>query len=585
SIGRLNIYKKIFKLSWFMIGEIGRKEIQEKPLDWWQTAVFYQIYPRSFKDSDGDGIGDLNGITEKLDYLKDLGIGAVWLSPIYRSPMADFGYDISDFMEIDPLFGNFIDFDNLQRKAKDLGIKIILDFVPNHSSNQHEWFLKSARREEPYTDFYIWADGKIDPVSGERLEPTNWLSVFRGSAWTWNEQRQQYYLHHFAVEQPDLNFRNPVVVNEMKNVIQFWLDKGVDGFRMDAIPYLFESPYLADEESSGNPNAKPGDYSNLIHSLTQNLLETYDMITQWRALLDAKTAEDNITRLMMIEAYADLEEAIGYYGTETKPGGHFPFNFLFINDLNNESTAFDFRDTVNQWMSHMSEGRWANWVIGNHDQHRVASRYGSELIDSLNMLALLLPGSAITYNGEEIGMEDGFVSWNDTKDPAGINAGEERYLILSRDPARTPFQWDNSTSAGFSENSTTWLPVSSNYKTLNLEHEMAAEKSHYKVYKKLIQARQTPTIQRGNLNTYTFSDNVFAFSRTLEKNEIFVVIVNLGFQNEQVNLHQAFQNLPDNLYVYTASVHSTCNSGDKLPTADITLKCKEGLVLRSTLSS
>ncbi|KAJ4434274.1 hypothetical protein ANN_22826 [Periplaneta americana] len=426
--------------------QFGRAD--EQPLDWWQTAVFYQIYPRSFKDSDGNGVGDLNGITQKLDYLKDLGVGAVWLSPIYKSPMADFGYDISDFEDIDPIFGTLNDFDRLQRRTKELGIKLILDFVPNHSSDQHEWFIKSARREDPYTDYYTWADGKVDPLTGERSEPNNWLSVFRGSAWTWNEQRQQYYLHQFAIEQPDLNYRNPAVVEEMKNVVRFWLNKGVDGFRMDAIPFLFEDASFSDEAPSGDPNAKPGDHANLVHNMTQNLPETYDMITQWRAVLDEKKAEDNVTRLMMVEAYANLEHTMAYYGNNTVPGGHFPFNFLFITHLNNESSAAQIRGTINMWMREMREERWPNWVIGNHDQHRVASRFGPELADGLNMLALLLPGSVITYNGEEIGMEDGFVSWNDTVDPQGINAGEDRYLIMSRDFERTPFHWDNSTSSG-----------------------------------------------------------------------------------------------------------------------------------------
>ncbi|PSN29399.1 Maltase 2 [Blattella germanica] len=300
----------------------------------------------------------------------------------------------------------------------------------------------------------------------------------------------------------------------LKNVIRYWLNKGVDGFRMDAIPFLFENADLLDEAPSGYPNTMPGDHGNLIHNLTQNLPETYDMIAQWRSVVDAKKAEDNITRLMKIEAYASLEQKMDYYGNESTPAGHFPFNFLFITNLNNQSTAHDFRNTVNQWMQFLEiQLAHSKKCIGNHDQHRVASRYGPDLVDGLNMLALLLPGSAITYNGEEIGMEDGFVSWKETKDPQGINAGEDRYLVLSRDPERTPFQWDDSVSAGFSTNSTTWLPVSSNYRTLNLQNQISASKSHYKVYKKLLKSRQTPTIQRGNLTAAAVSENVFAFTR------------------------------------------------------------------------
>ncbi|KAJ4433394.1 hypothetical protein ANN_15653 [Periplaneta americana] len=546
-------------------------------LDWWQTTVFYQVYPRSFMDADGDGVGDLAGIAQKLDHLQDAGVGAVWLSPIYKSPMADFGYDIANFTDVDPIFGTMKDFEDLKARAQELGIKLVLDFVPNHASNESEWFAKSLQKVDPYTDYFVWVDPKTDE-DGNRIPPNNWLSAFGGSAWEWREERQQYYLHQFAIQQADLNYNNPNLVEEMKDVLRFWMNKGVDGFRVDAVPYLFEDPELKDEPLSGDPNAQPGEAAYLSHIYTQNLPGTYDMVEQWREVVDAKKAEDGQTRLLMLETYASLEQVMAYYGTDERPGGHFPFNFLLITDLNNGSTALDFDETVHKWMDNMPAGRWANWVIGNHDNHRVATRYGRELADGLNMIAQLLPGSGVTYNGEEIGMEDTFISWEDTVDPAGVNAGPDRYQLFSRDPERTPFQWDDSVSAGFSTNATTWLPVNENYKQLNLEAQKAADVSHYKVYQRLLEARTLPVIQTGGLQTYAASEEVFAFSRTLEGSSPFVVVVNLGSNQEEVNL-ATLADVPEDLVVYVASIGSNRQAGAAVSKSNFVLDPKEGLVL------
>ncbi|PSN52222.1 Maltase 1 [Blattella germanica] len=507
-------------------------------LEWWQTAVFYQVYPRSFMDSDGDGVGDLNGITSKLDHLADAGVGAVWLSPIYKSPMADFGYDIANFTDVDPIFGNLEDFDNLQARAKELDV-----------FNESEWFKKSVQKIDPYTDYYVWIDPKYDE-NGTRIPPSNWLSVFGGSAWEWREERQQYYLHQFV------------------NVIRFWLDKGVDGFRIDAVPYLFEDPDLKDEPLSGDPNALPTEANYLTHVYTQNLPGTFDMIEQWREVVDEKSNETGETKVLMLETYAPLDDVMHYYGTPERPGGHFPFNFLMIQGLNNESNAYDFNSTVHEWMDNMINGRWPNWVIGNHDQKRVATRYGSELLDGLSMISLLLPGSGITYNGDEIGMVDAYISYEDTVDPAGINAGPDRYQLFSRDPCRTPLQWDNSTSAGFSTSDKTWLPVNPNYLTLNLAAEKEAPKSHYKVYQKIVAARKFPTIQTGSLTTYPASEKVFAFSRVLEGSAPFVIVVNLGADAEQVDL-SGLEDVPEDLVVYVASIDSNKEEGITFDNTDL----------------
>jgi len=529
-------------------------------LDWWKTTVVYQVYPRSFKDSNGDGNGDLNGITEKLDHLKDLGVGTVWLSPIYKSPMVDNGYDISDFYDIDPSFGTLNDFDKLKARAKDLDIKLVLDFVPNHSSDEHEWFQKSVERIEPYTDYYVWYDGKIDPQTGERVEPSNWISVFSGPMWTWNEERQQYYLHQFGVKQPDLNLRNPAVMEELKNVIRFWIERGVDGFRVDAVPHLVEDAELTDEERTYYEGVPPTDYNYLYHVHTANRPETYDIIKEWRAYMDEEfTNKDNLTRILMTEAYASVEETMAYYGNDTNPGAHFTFNF---NLVSSPTSAQDFDYLVHQWVDNVPEGKQSNWVAGNHDNSRVATRYGPAMVDAVNMLVTLLPGTGVTYNGEEIGMTDlAMESPND-----------------NRDPERTPFQWDDSISAGFSTSEDTWLPVNPNYMELNLAAQKLANRSHYHVYKQLVAARSLPTIQEGVLRTSIIGDSVFTFLRELESSSSFVVVINVSDSNQVVDLNDAFPGLSESLTVYAASVGSRFVSGEQV-SRTLTLDPRDALVL------
>ncbi|CAG0902011.1 unnamed protein product [Darwinula stevensoni] len=265
------------------------KDKQGEDQEWWQSSVLYQIYPRSFMDSDGDGVGDIKGITSKLDYLVELGIRSVWLSPVYESPMKDFGYDISNFTNIDPIFGTLEDFFEMQEAMKDRGIKLVMDLVPNHSSDQHEWFNRSLAGEAPYDDYYVWVDPKFDD-EGERQPPSNWLSVFGGSAWTYREEREQYFLHQFLPEQPDVNGYNENLIQALSDVFQFWLDMGVDGFRVDAIKHFAEiEDYYQDEAESGIPDLPEGNYENLYHNLTTNQQQTFDVLRRWRLLLDAAT--------------------------------------------------------------------------------------------------------------------------------------------------------------------------------------------------------------------------------------------------------------------------------------------------------
>lgn len=342
--------------------------------DWWETAVFYQIYPRSFKDSNGDGIGDLNGIIEKLPYLKEIGVNATWLSPIFKSPMYDFGYDISDFFDIQSEYGTIADFEKLVQTAHQLEIKIILDFVPNHSSHENEWFIKSVNKEPGYEDFYIWHPGYDNPADPTtRLPPSNWIQSFRGSAWEWNDSRQEFYLHQFTVQQPDLNYRNPIVVDTMKSVLTFWMEKGVDGFRIDAVPVLFES--LPDstgkypDEPLSNIIDDPDDHRYLKHIYTQDLGETLDMVYQWRAVLDEfKGKNGGETRIMMTESYSAIETVMKYYGDgQGRDGSNIPFNFLLMPNYGyNAKTASDFEKVVNLWLGNMPTGRTANWVVSKY---------------------------------------------------------------------------------------------------------------------------------------------------------------------------------------------------------------------------
>ncbi|KAJ8874366.1 hypothetical protein PR048_025214 [Dryococelus australis] len=491
-------------------------------------------------------------------------------------------------------------------------ILLLLDLVPNHVSNESEWFKKSVKKIDPYTDYFVWVDPK-NYENGTRQPPNNWLSDFGGSAWEWREERRQYYLHQFAIQQVELNYRNKHVVEEVKNVMIYWLDKGINGFRMDAVLYLFEDKLLRDEPLSGDTSAEPTDENYLDHIYTQNQPESFDMIQQWREVLDEYKRKDGATRAMSTEAYADISTIFKYYGTKDRPGAHATFNFFLIENIKNTSNAIDYNNITNLWLRNIPEGDWPNWVIGNHDQHRVASRVGRELVDAMNALALLLPGTAVTYNGEEIGMEDTFITWNQTVDPRGLNAGPQRYQLFSRDPARTPFQWDNTTSAeptrvievnmeqrrnereisektrrsaassgmiltcedpgvirrrfepviydllssGFSTNSTTWLPVNPYYKQLNL-------KKLKTVYKQLVKLRRTRTLQRGNTETAAVTNDVFAFVRSLEGEDTYIVAMNVGNVSATVDLSKSFHNIPQTAAVVAANVGSKFVTGSPL---------------------
>nr|XP_018907649.1 PREDICTED: maltase A1-like isoform X1 [Bemisia tabaci] len=558
--------------------------VAPKNADWWENTVFYQIYPRSFKDSDGDGIGDIKGVAEKVEYLKDLGIGAVWLSPVFKSPMVDFGYDISDYRDISPIFGTMADFDALAARLKQAGLKLIVDFVPNHSSDQHEWFQKSISKEDPYTDYYVWHDGKINE-NGTRVPPSNWVSNFGGSAWTWNENRQQYYLHQFGWQQPDLNFRNPNVVREMKDILKFWIDKGVDGFRMDAVSHMFEDQELRDESPRAGveeTDTLPDEFTYHDHIYMLNQPESYAMVREWRVMFDELRQKDGIQRIIMTEIQhnSTIQKTVAYYGNESFPLAHVPFNFKLFH-LNRDSNANDFINMHKFWLDNMpkAKGMVANWIWGNHDNERPASRFYRELIDGINMLGLLVPGVAIVYNGDEIGMTDTYIRWDQTIDPMAFKAGPTRYRKWSRDGCRTPFQWDTSVSAGFSTHSKTQLPVNPNYWVLNAKQQMEDRYSNLKVFKKLVELKKKQTFKKGDYQFYALTDWLLAFTRKLDGFSTYAVVINLGSDLTTTKGLAEAAGLPSNLTVIVPSVNSGFESGQVVETDNVLLRPKASLVL------
>jgi alpha-glucosidase len=457
---------------------------------WWQRGVIYQIYPRSFNDSNNDGIGDLQGILSKLDYLNTLGIDAIWISPFYPSPMADFGYDVANYTDVDPMFGDLATFDKLVAEAHKRNIKVIIDYVPNHSSNQHPWFLESrSSRDNPKRDWYIWKDAKPDGSL-----PNDWDSMFGGAAWTWDEVAKQYYFHQFAPEQPDLNWRNPEVRQAMLDVLRFWLKRGVDGFRMDVVYMIWKHPDMPDHFPA-NPSSQP---------TTQNPAYNYpgihDVLADMRAIMDEYNA------IGIAEVWLPVAERNAYFAAFEMP---FNFDFLGYGERNKWDAAF-FRDTVNTYDSQLPEGEWGNYVLGSHDVQRLASRYGSEARARVAaMLLLTLRGTPTLYNGDELGMVNGDIQEHEVQDPQGKNLG----VAMTRDVCRTPFQWDNTPYGGFSKVET-WLPVNDDYPTRNVAVMEQDEKSILNLYRQLIAYRKAhESLAIGSYEALESPEGTFVYLR------------------------------------------------------------------------
>ena len=502
---------------------------------WWKHAVIYEIYPRSFQDSNGDGIGDLNGITERLGYLQALGVDAIWISPMYPSPQVDFGYDISDYESVDPQYGTLKDFDRLVAEAGKRNIRVILDMVLNHTSDKNKWFIESASsRKNSKRDWYVWNDGKPGP-NGTRLPPNNWESLFGGSAWEYMPQTQSFYYHKFYKQQPDLNWRTPAVEKAMFGAMQFWLDRGVAGYRLDAIPTLFEDPQLRDEPATGGTNAY-GD-PNLNHIYTDNLPEVHGVIRRMRAMV-AKYPGD---RVLIGETYLpNTAELDKWYGGAQKDELQLPMDMIvgFANKLD----ANTFRARISEVETQV-HGSQPLLVFDNHDNIRSWERYGDGVhnVAISKLLAAMLfttRATALMYYGEELGMVTSTPTRvEDVKDPIGRTGWPTE---KGRDGERTPMQWDATPpQAGFSTSPTTWLPVASNYKTVNVQTELADPNSLLNWYKKLIAMRREMSALRdgGMVMVDTLNSTVLSYVRTpLVGQKAVVVSLNMTAQPQKISL-------------------------------------------------
>ena len=509
------------------VERIPARQIGQDP--WWKHAVIYEIYPRSFQDSNGDGVGDINGITSRLDYLADLGIGAIWITPMYPSPLVDFGYDVADYTALDPLYGTLADFDRLMAGAKKRNIRVIMDLVPNHTSDQHPWFKESrSSRTNPKRDWYIWRDGK---KPGE--PPNNWQSWFGHSAWQFDSTTNQYYYHHFYLEQPDLNWRNPEVRKAMYDAMRFWLDRGVAGFRLDAVSRLFEDPNLRDDPILPGKNAY-GD-PNIVHKYTDNLPEIHEVLREMRRLVDAYPGNPVLISEADEPNIAELTKMYGDKNDEVQ----LPMDFQ-IADVNKLS-APDFRKLLDEVNNNRAHGQ-PHFFFSNHDQPREWDRYGdgahNDQIAKL-MAALLLTTrqTPLMYYGQEIGMRTTPpIRKEDVQDPIGkIGWPKEK----GRDGERTPMQWDNSKDSGFSTANHTWLPIPPSAAEHNVSVESRDPHSILSFYKRLLALRQSePALRDGSYLSLDREDpNVLAYlRRNRGKGDSVLVVLNMSTEPRTVKL-------------------------------------------------
>ncbi len=511
-------------------------------LPWWQSGVIYQIYPRSFKDSNGDGVGDLQGIISRLDYLSWLGVDAMWISPFYPSPMADFGYDVTDYCGVDPLFGNLDTFDVLVEQAHQRNLKVIIDFVPNHTSDQHPWFQGSRQsRSHPQRDWHMWADPKADGSP-----PNNWLSMLggssakpgtiwkaeveqkspafvpAGSSWEWDAATQQYYLHSFLKQQPDLNWRNPAVRAAMFDVVRFWLERGVDGFRIDVANFIMKDPQLRD-----NPPNKDwavfhkarGDYDSQLHIYDRGHPDVHGVLRELRGVLDSYSNQTPRVAIGELAVFT-LQEWASYYGTNLDEL-HLPFNFSFLGASWN---ARSIRRIVETSEAVIPDGGWPNYVLGNHDEPRVASRLGTSQARVAMMLLLTLRGTPMVYYGDELGMRNVLIPPERIQDPQEKNVPG---LGLGRDPSRTPMQWDDGPHAGFGPpNVEPWLPVAADYQQVNVAAEREEPSSMLRLTRELLAFRRSrPALHRGSYQGLeSDSEQCFVYLRQFDHERLLVAL-------------------------------------------------------------
>lgn len=484
--------------------------------DWWRGAVIYQIYPRSYLDTNGDGIGDLAGITQKLDYLAELGVDAIWISPFFTSPMKDFGYDVSDYRGIDPMFGSHSDFATLLEKAHSLGIRVLIDLVLSHTSDQHEWYKTSRQsRDNEKADWYVWEDPKPDGSP-----PTNWLSIFGGSAWEWDSVRRQYFMHNFLTCQPDLNFHNPDVQDALLDVVRFWLDLGVDGFRLDTA-----NMYFHDAELRDNPPVAEGMVVNGVDPVNPYSMqepkynisrpETLGFMERFRKVLDEYPA---VTSVGELGATVDMYQTVAAY-TEEGKRLHKAYSFDF---MTNTFNAAHLRSVVERTIQHIGSG-WPCWAFSNHDVERVISRWGvdREAAPMLTALSTCLGGTACLYQGEELGLPEAEVAFEDLQDPFGIRFWPG---YKGRDGCRTPMPWQKDEHlGGFSSAEQSWLPVPEEHLALAVSEQQDEGAVLQRTRHFLHWRKQYPALLKGTIRFLDAPEGVLAFVREYQQEKLLCV--------------------------------------------------------------
>ncbi|WP_342363171.1 alpha-amylase family glycosyl hydrolase [Terrarubrum flagellatum] len=486
--------------------------------------MIYQIYPRSFCDTDGDGVGNLAGIERKLDYLVWLGIDAIWISPFFPSPMADFGYEISDYYDVAAVFGTVEDLDRLLTAAHGRGVRIVLDFVPNHSSSEHPWFRESrSSRNSPRRDWYLWRDAAPDDGP-----PNNWISDLGGSAWEWDEVTGQFYYHAFLKEQPDFNWHNPSAQLAMHDVMQFWLDRGVDRFRIDVLWHLIKSADFPDNPPNPAYQPEMGEMHRLLQIHSTDQPEIHRVAADMRALVDRYAANGAVERVLIGEIYLPVDRLMQYYGQD-RPEMHLPLNFQLIDAPWN---ARALAKLIVDYEAALPSDAWPNWVLGNHDRPRVAAKRGQAQARVAAMLLLTLRGTPTLYYGDELGLNDIPISIGEVRDPRELR---EPGLGLGRDPVRTPMPWDESEHASFSA-ARPWLPLNTDWRTRNVATMAREPDSILTLYQRLLTLRRAhPALAAGDFALLDSEGDVLAYERRRGV-ERMIVALNLGQSPQRLSL-------------------------------------------------
>jgi alpha-glucosidase len=503
--------------------------------DWWRGAVIYQIYPRSYQDSNGDGIGDLKGITARLHHIAELGADAIWISPFFASPMKDFGYDVSNYVDVDPMFGSLTDFDGLIAEAHRLGIRVMIDLVMSHSSDQHPWFVESrSSRVNPKSDWYVWSDSKPDGTP-----PNNWLSIFGGSAWQWDPTRMQYYMHNFLTSQPDMNLHNPEVQDALLAATRFWLERGVDGFRLDTINFYFhdkelrDNPALAPERRNASTAPAVNPYNFQEHIYDKNRPENIAFLKRFRALLDEYPAIAAVGEVG--DSQRGLEIVGEYTSGDDKMQMCYAFEFLAPEPL----TPDVVKQTQINFAAAAPEG-WACWAFSNHDVVRHITRWGADVLDrdtyAKMMSALLLTqrGSVCIYQGEELGLTEADIAFEDLQDPYGIQFWPE---FKGRDGCRTPMVWDNhAAQAGFSTAAKTWLPIPVEHVLRSVNTQAGREETVLEHYRRFLAFRRKhPAFAKGDIEFHAAGETQLAYTRSFG-NETLLCLFNMSPQASAIAL-------------------------------------------------